>query len=190
FTGSASAGDTGQESGFPTFQGRTSVSFPLLTDKPTVLGISGHFGQERYPNNYRIDTYSINADLTLPITKWLALQAELFFGQNLDAYLGGIGQGVNLTTMKPIHSQGGWVALTLTPSTKWQFNFGAAIDDPRDSDLAPKYRTYNTVVFGNGTYFITPNLSIGLELSYLHTGYRDQLDGEDFREQLSLIYKF
>lgn len=189
-TGSSTSGDTGQESGIPSFQGRASVGFPLLTDKPTVVGVSGHFGQERYPNNQRIDSYSINADLTLPITKWLALQAELFFGQDLDAYLGGIGQGVNLSTMKPIHSQGGWAALTITPNPKWQFNVGAAIDDPRDSDLATKNRTYNSVLFGNGTYFVTPNLSIGLELSYLHTGYRDQMDGEDFREQLSLIYKF
>ncbi|MBM3859957.1 MAG: hypothetical protein FJ395_09940 [Verrucomicrobia bacterium] len=188
--GSTSSGDTGQESGIPTFQGRASVGFPLLTEKPTVIGVSGHFGQERFTGNKRIDSWSINADMTFPITKWLALQAEGFLGQNLDAYLGGIGQGVNTNTMTAIRSMGGWVALALTPCEKWQFNAGAAIDDPRDSDLATKNRTYNTVAFGNATYFVTPNLSIGIELSYLHTGYKDQQDGDDFRKQLSLIYKF
>jgi len=186
----SSSGDTGQESGIPSFQGRASVGFPLLTDKPIVLGVSGHFGQERFENNQRIDSWSINADLTVPITKWLALQAEAFLGQDLDAYLGGAGQGVNLTTKKPIHTQGGWAAVTITPWEKWQFNAGAGIDDPRDCDLAAGNRTYNTVAFGNATYFVTPNLSIGLELSYLHTGYRDQEPGEDFREQLCFIYKF
>jgi hypothetical protein len=191
-TGTASYGDTGQESGIPTFQGRASVSFPLLTDKPTVFGVSGHFGQERFNGGKRIDSFSINADLTLPITKWLALQAEAFFGQDLDTYNGGIAQGVNTTTMKAIHSQGGWFAFALTPSPKWLFNVGAAIDDPRDGDLpvAATSRTYNSVAFGNATYFFTPNFSLGVELSYLHTGYKTMKDGEDFREQLSVIYKF
>jgi len=193
FTGYATSGDTGQESGIPTFEGRASVGFPLLTDKPTVVGVSGHFGQERYTtNSRRFDSYSINADLTLPITKWLALQAEAFYGLDLDSYLGGIGQGLNTTAWRAIHSQGGWVALTLTPLQEWQFNVGAGVDDPRDGDLAsaPTSMTYNSIIFGNAIYSFTENLSIGLELSYLQTGYKTMSNGTDFREQLSLIYKF
>ena len=41
-------GDTGEDAGFPTTQGRVAVSFPLLTDKPTTIGLSGHWGQQEY----------------------------------------------------------------------------------------------------------------------------------------------
>ncbi|MCX6998103.1 MAG: hypothetical protein NTV49_13725 [Kiritimatiellaeota bacterium] len=182
--------DTGQISGYPTVQGRASVSFPMLADKPTVLGVSGHFGQEEYTNSVMLATWSFNGDLTLPITTWLALQAEGFIGENLEAYLGGVGQGVNTAQGQTIRAWGGWVALTLTPCATWQFNVGAGMDDPEDADLATKGRTYNTLVFGNATYFFNPSFSIGLEIARLQTRYKDQPSCDDMREQLALTHKF
>jgi hypothetical protein len=51
-------------------------------------------------------------------------------------------------------------------------------------------RSFNGVIFGNGQYFITPHLSLGLEVSYLHTDYKNQTDGDNWREQFTVIYKF
>ena len=85
---------------------------------------------------------------------------------------------------------GGHAVRRAVPQVRGPQVQGLLIGLPRDSDLATKSRTYNSVAFGNATYFFTPNLSIGLELSYLHTGYKDLRDGDDFRKQLSLIYKF
>jgi len=180
--------DTGQESGLPTLQGRASVSVPLAAGKPMVAGVSGHWGQEEMADGNTLDTWSLNFDLMWPLTKKLSLQAEAYMGDNLEAYLGGVGQGVN--GMQVVYDVGGWVALSLAPSAQWQFNVGAGLDNPSDNDLADGGRTYNSVVFGNVWYFFNPNFLIGFELSHLHTGYRNLRDGESLREQLSLMYKF
>ncbi len=185
--------DTGQEVGFPTVQGRASVSLPLLTKKPTTVGVSGHWGQQEYNAHRKVDTWSLNVDLTLPVTTWLALQAEGFVGQNLDAYLGGVGQGVRVvsaTDYRGIRARGGWAALTLTPDARWQFNVGAGCDDPNDDELATGGRTYNELVFGNAQYALNASLTLGAEISCLRTGYKAQAGGNSLREQLSVIYKF
>lgn len=185
--------DTGQQAG-PSFQGRASVSVPgFVAGKPAVAGVSGHFAREEYANDQYVDSWSLNGDLTLPITKWLSVQAEYFYGENLDAYLGGVGQGVRAlspTNYQAITARGGWVAVTLTPWSAWQFNVGAGYDDPVNRDIPAGGRTCNQLVFGNVWYSFNANLSLGLEISYLRTHYRAQADGDAWREQLSLIYKF
>jgi hypothetical protein len=188
-------GDTGEDKGLPTFQGRASVSFPFLAQKNATLGVSGHYGQEEVDsstsNNHKdYVTWSLNGDITVPLTAWLSLQGEYFVGENLDAYLGGIGYGYNSTLKRSIRATGGWGALTLTPSPKWQINAGAGVDDPDDKDLATGSRSLNLVIFGNAWYFFNPNFSIGLELAHQHTDYKKGDAGDNFREQLSLMYKF
>ncbi|MBI1923471.1 hypothetical protein HYR99_04390 [Candidatus Poribacteria bacterium] len=80
----------GEDAGWPGFQGWTALSFPLLKGKPVSVGVSGHVGKEEADFN----TWSANLDLTLPTSNWLTFTGELWRGENLDAYLGGIGQGL------------------------------------------------------------------------------------------------
>jgi kynurenine formamidase len=92
-------GDSGEDSGLPSLQGRASLSFPFLAEKKATFGVSGHYSQEEYDtdaagHNLNADSWSANLDMDLPILKWLAVKGEMFTGQDLDAYLGGIGQGV------------------------------------------------------------------------------------------------
>lgn len=188
-------GDTGEDAGFPTLQGRVAYSFPLLTSKPTTLGISGHWGQEEYDYDVqglskKFDTWSLNLDLTLPLAQRLTLLGELWTGENLDDYSGGIGQGVNRTTLEEIAAWGGWAALSVNPWDCWTFNVGASLDNPRKRDLNPGDRSRNTSVFGNVMYDINPAVQLGLELSYWETEYKDNSDGDDIRLQTSLTYKF
>lgn len=99
----ADQADTGENSGTPSLQGRVSVTLPLLGYKPATIGLSGHYAQEKYdtgPNTVvpatghkTFDSWSINIDYLQPVTAWLTIKAEVFKGENLDAYLGGIGQG-------------------------------------------------------------------------------------------------
>ncbi|MCJ7693001.1 MAG: DcaP family trimeric outer membrane transporter [Sedimentisphaerales bacterium] len=183
---------SGEDSGFPTLQGRTSLKFPLLSYKPTEVGFSGHYGEEEYGSR-DLDTWSLNLDLTQPVNKWLTIKGEMFKGENLDNYLGGIGQGVrNATTTadNEIGSKGGWVAATLGPWEKWRFNIGAGIDDVDADDVNAGARTLNRSVFGNVIYSLNKNTEIGLELSHWRTDYKGPGDAEDFRAQTSFIYKF
>jgi hypothetical protein len=137
-----------------------------------------------------------------PINKWLALKGEVFTGLNLDAYTGGIGQGVrNIGTSsvpnydKEIASSGGWAAFELGPWDKWRFNVGAGIETPDGGDLAGSgssldVRTQNRSVFGNMIYSINKNAEVGLELSHWRTEYKGSGDAEAVRAQTSFMYKF
>jgi len=191
-------GDAGEDAGFPGVQGRVSSTFPLFGDRLTSVGFSGHYAREELdraatgdPDHF--DSWSLNVDLTQPVNDWLTVQAELFTGENLSAYLGGIGQGINTVRNREIGSRGGWIAARINPCEKWNFNLGISIDDVDDSDLVGMTgdrREYNRSIFGNVIYSINRNTQVGFELSQWHTDYQGQRDADSIRAQTSLIYKF
>lgn len=187
--------ETGEDAGVPTVQGRASVTFPFVGPKPTVVGLSGLSGREEYDldatgRNEDFDTWMACLDATVPLCEWLRLQGELFTGENLDTYFGGICQGVNTTDLEEIRSQGGWVAASLGPWSKWSFNVGAGVDDVNADDVQTGGRTFNSAVFGNVLYSWTKHTQAGFELSRWNTNYKGDGDAEDTRAQLSLIYAF
>jgi hypothetical protein len=203
--GSFTPGDAGEDAGIPSFQARTSVTFPSWGYKPTTIGVSGHWAKEEFDTtangaNDKFDSWSLNLDILQPVNKHLTLKGELFTGKNLAAYLGGIGQGVrNIGTPtspvydKEISSRGGWLAAGLGPWDKWSFNVGISVDDPDNDDLGgvtDNNREYNRAIFGNVIYAIDKNADIGFELSQWKTKYTDQDDADALRGQMSLIYKF
>jgi len=189
-----SPGDTGEDEG-PHLQCRTALSFPLVGGRKTTVGVSGHWDREEMDldasdNHKTLHTWSANVDVTQPITDALTLKAEAFVGENLDAFLGGIGQGVNMTTLDEIGSRGGWVAASYKPSKAWTFNLGTSFDDPNDSDLNPGMREFHRSCFGNVVHAINDCSSVGVELSHRRTDYKGAPDGDSFRVQTSFIFKF
>ncbi|MDP8245685.1 MAG: DcaP family trimeric outer membrane transporter [Candidatus Hinthialibacter antarcticus] len=183
--------DTGSDSGFPGVQGRLAYSFPLLTDKPTTIGVSGHYGQEEHDGiNKDLDTWSLNVDVDFPIWERIGLKGEFFTGTNLDTYFGGILQGVNTTIGEELPTTGGWAALSVTPMDKVNLNFGATYESPDDFYVMTDGRTQNSSYFGNIYYMFDPSLILGFEASYWDTKYKDLDDGDALRFQTSVIYKF
>jgi len=198
---------TGEDSGFPTLQGRMSLAFPMLTEKPTVLGLSGHYGQEEVDMNRLdlsrdFDTWSAVLDWTVPLTEKVQLTGEAWMGENLDAYLGGIAQGIHgfdldgnpangaEFPLDGIRSKGGWGALALGPWGNFTYNLGAALDDPDADDLNAGQRDQNLTVFGNVFWKLNEAILTGFEVSYLDTDYKGQSDGDTMRFQAALIYRF
>lgn len=183
--------NTGSDSGFPGVQGRLAYSFPLLTEKPTTIGVSGHYGQEEHDVlNKDLDTWSFNVDVDLPIWEQVGLKGEFFTGTNLDTYFGGILQGVNTTLGEELPSTGGWAALSITPMDKMNFNIGATYESPDDYYVMTRGRTQNSSYFGNVYYMFDPSLIVGFEVSYWDTKFKDLDDGDALRFQSSIIYKF
>lgn len=188
--------DAGEDAGIPGFQSRASLKFPWIGYKRTTVGFSGHWAKEEYDttasgSSDKYDSWSLNLDVTQPINEWLAVKGELFTGENLSAYLGGVGQGVNTVRGNEIGSTGGWVAASLTPCPKWNFNLGASIDDPENGDLSGMSgdkREYNRSIFGNVIYSVDKNTQVGFELSQWHTEYQGDDDGDALRAQASFIY--
>lgn len=184
-----------EDQGGPVLQGRAGFVFPSLSGyKKTSVGVSGHWGEEEYDTTVAahhgdVETWSFNIDLTQPINEWLTINGEFFTGENLDAFLGGIGQGINAAG-KGIRSKGGWVAAALTPWDKWAFNFGVGIDEADRDDLAAGGRTYNRSIFGNVMYSINKNTTVGFELTRWDTRYKNKEDADSLRANMALIYKF
>jgi len=186
----------GADAGFPTFQGRAGLTFPWFGVKPTTVGVSAHWGQEKYSGSNKVDSWSLNLDVLQPITSVVAVKGEAYVGQDLGDYFGGIGQGARAVTAggttryHAIGDAGGWFAVTLTPCEDWSFNIGAGIDDVDNDDVGADARTFNRSIFANAIYALNKNADLGVELSDWRTDFKDADDVDDVRIQTSFIYKF
>lgn len=154
---------------------------------PITLGVSAHLGEQRFDfhagapggsaRKY-MKTWSINADLDIPLTKKLRLQAEYFLGENLSGVEGGIMQGVDVYLRKPIRSQGGWVGMQYLLSKKLQSNVCFLIDDPMNDDLLGGSdsnglaRSYNHCLFANLLYNWNAALMTGFEIAFWRTHWQ------------------
>jgi hypothetical protein len=207
-----SPGDTGEDSGIPTFEGRVALTLPVIPGKGATVGFSGHRGREEYDTdtkntNKNIETWSANVDLTLPLSTTVTLKGEVWKGENLDAFLGGVAQGMVVETSAGkylggkdatgtyvqswgVRSRGGWASLTFGPYTHWSFNVGASLDDPEDADLQDGARIRNESIFGNAFYKVTDAVDMGFEVSQWQTDYKNGTAGDSYRVQQSFTYKF
>ncbi len=163
---------------------------------PITVGMSGHIGEEQYdstvfgPNNGR-RTWSGNIDFRMPITDRLGVQAECFTGENLGAFLGGIGQGVDTTTRDTIRSSGGWVEIWYDWTPRFHTHVGYSVDDPFDQDIVTTgEKTYNQFYYGNVSYDLTKSFLIGMEVSSWRTLYQNRLPGESVRCEFVAKYGF
>jgi len=179
--------DDGQDTSVPSVLGRVSYSAPC-GNKRMEVGVSGHLGKEEIDwdaagDDDEVHTFSLNADVTVPVGDKVELKGEFFWAENFDSYFGGIGQGVNTTTHEEIETIGGWFQLGYKPCTDWAIHAGAGMDNPHDEDLATQARRNNYFVFGNVNYYFSKYLSTGLEVTYWRTDYKDLPAGDDFRIQ-------
>ncbi len=198
--------ESGEDAGFPTLEGRVGLTFPWLQAGPTTVGVSGHWGQEEYDGtgafaNQNFDSWSVNLDVQQPICEKLMVKAEVFTGENLATYFGGIGQGVRAVKDpadstktigygNEIAARGGWCAATLGPWSQTTFNVGIGLDDVDDDDVNAGDRTLNRCIFGNAVYALNTHMDVGFELSHWRTDYKGSGDADDVRFQASFKYKF
>jgi len=207
--------DTGEDAGFPSLQGRTALTFPCIDGKEATVGISGHWGEEEYDfdaadHSEDLDTWSVNLDVKVPVNDWLVVAGEVWAGENVDAYLGGVAQGIVVESdsgmyvngkgwdpaaeafvdADEIESRGGWLAVDFGPFGKWRYGLGASIDDPENGDLPDGARTRNMACWGNLRYSVNEAVWVGLELSYWDTEYKRVHDGDSMRVQTSFVYEF
>jgi hypothetical protein len=163
---------------------------------PITVGLSGHIGEEEFDSTIvgpddRRRTWSGNIDLRVPITARLGFQAECFTGENLGAFLGGIGQGIDPVTFNTIRATGGWFEVWYDWTPALHSHVGYSVDDPNDHDLRlAGERSYNQFYFGNLSYDLTKNFLVGMEVSSWKTLYVDQLPGDSVRCEFVAKYGF
>ena len=185
-------GDTGEDAGYPGVQWRVAYAH----GKAFSFGASGHWAREEYDltadgaETEEIDSWSVNFEAIIALSKVFLIKGEFYTGSNMDAYLGGIGQGVNLDLLEAIDSTGFWVAFTAGPFGVWSFNAGYAMDDPEDEDLWSGARGENSLIWGNAFYTINKAVNVGVEVAHLETKYIDLTDSDALRLQGAFIFKF
>lgn len=192
--------DDGADADWPTFQFNVALHQKLWTEKMARFAFSGHYGRETLDatvSNVVVgidvedyDTWSAQGSIYLPLTSYLAVQGNLWVGENLDTYYGGIGQGVNMVLGEAIASKGGWAQVLYDPTDKLCFGLGYSMDDPDNDDLSPGMRAKNQQVFVNGFYKLTSAVTVMAEYANMTTDYLDGDDARNDRVQLAIRYTF
>jgi hypothetical protein len=196
----------GEPSGWPIVEGRLGWTVGQRTGRdalPITFGVSGHVGQTEFDlvqangalfapfRNSLRNTWSLNADLRIPITQRFGFQAEFFTGENLGPFLGAIGQGLDPVTLEGIHSTGGWGEFWYDLTPRLHTHFGYSVDDPDNAEMhSASGRTYNQFFFTNLIYDVTRQFTAGVEVSSWKTLYVNQLPGESVRFEFVARYGF
>jgi hypothetical protein len=187
-------GDSGADSGLPTVQIAVSRQFSISGNSSSV-GISGHFGKEELHERLgetvpKFDSWSAGIDFSLPLSSKTRFKGELWSGQDLDDYLGGIGQGINRATGESIESKGGWIAIESKPGPKSFIGLGTSMDDPNDDNLVAGSRSKNSSIWINYLRNVRSYLRTGIEVSHWATDYIELENDSALRVQGTLIYSF
>jgi hypothetical protein len=141
--------------------------------RPVEVGVSGLIGDLRRADRVGPDfgVWAIGTDLRLALTDAVGIQGELFHGEALGNYLGGITQIVNPITWQPIRTTGGWGEVYVYWDDDLHSHFGYGVDHPDDDDLSPGLASRNAFLFANLIFDVTKNFEVGFEIGRWDTEY-------------------
>jgi hypothetical protein len=161
------------------------------------IGLSGHIGAEAVDfetapiaQDVSFTSWSANLDVYCPLGERWGLQGELFWGDVLGTFLGGINQGIDPVTRRKIRSRGGWAEVWFQASDTWHFHAGCGLDDPLDGSLSLGRRSRNQVYYANAIYRFTELFDVGLEVSWWETEYMGLAAGRALRVESAARYRF
>ncbi len=180
--------DDGVTAGFPTLQGRLAVKLPFAESAFLQLGVSGHTAASKGRDDYT--SHSLNLDLTLTLSSRFSLIGEFYNGKNMQAFFGGIVQGINTASKKEIDSMGFYVTLQAGLSSALKLNLGFAHDKPKAETLSIGLRSRNQTVFANLVYALNKAVSTGFEVFHVSTDYLESTSQKSLRFQYSWILNF
>jgi len=169
--------------------------------RPITMGVSGHIGEQGFDfltstdlfpprDDVRVKTWSVNADVKVPIGERLGVQGEFFTGTDLGTFFGGAFQGINPITETGIRSTGGWVELWYDWAPRLHSHFGYGVDDPLNSDLYAGGRLYNSFLFGNLVFDVTKKMILGFEVNCWDTHYAAKKDGTPLEPGEAVVFEF
>lgn len=181
-----------EDNGWPNVEARIALGFGqsemvgLEAKRPLEIGISGVGGQIRTTNplvsQVVADVWGVGADFRWKFLPFLGVTGEVYSGQTLGSYSGGVLQNINVdsltpanSTLRAIRSTGGWLETFVywTPCLHSHVGFG--IDDPLDRDVAITQRTQNSTFFANAIWDVNQTFRIGFEFAWRETKYRSLL---------------
>jgi len=182
--------DDGTDAGIPSFQGIFEMN-SKISKSSLQLGVSGLWGQLKAETNLgnseEYESWAVNGHFNLAVSTNWGFSGEVWTGSNLQGYNGGV---LNDSQIDGLEAVGGWAAAWLKVSEKVKLSSGFGMDDPDDEQLNANARCKNQNVYGNITYAIVPQASVGLELSQWQTEYKGADTEKDLRVQTSVQLNF
>jgi hypothetical protein len=184
----------GTASGLP--QSQLQVQYKLGKAKLTLMGA---YGKWRNTTTGKMGEVNLlDFGYNVPLTSMLTLNGQVWTGQNLYDFLGGIGQcGYD---RDEVRASGGFANLAIKPAGKFSYNLAYGMDNPVDSDLAASAavattasKVMNTTLLANASYLAYEKVTITLEAARHETEYKlvagnTKLD--NMRYQLSFKFPF
>jgi hypothetical protein len=157
-----------------------------------AIGFGGVMGVEvlTIPSFVDYTVKGLAIDYKFDCTKKVSLSGEAWWGENIDSYDGGIGQGINTTLGVPIRAHGGFAQLILSPTSKVTIKGGAGFDMCSASDLNAGDRRLNYTWFANAGYMFGEKTTVTAEFQRIITQYIAAPTADDNRVQLSIKYVF
>ena len=160
-----------------------------------LSGVTGNFRSFSIDSNFNaVDPYTaringVALEGAWRISKQLGIQGELYSGRGLGQYLATIFQTTNRTG-QVIPSKGGWgeVAWYWTPVL--HSHAGYAVDEARESYVAPGGFLRNQTAFLNLFYDPSPKTTLAIEGTWRQTSYRGLGEHSGYSLMLSSELRF
>ena len=151
---------SGERSRRPAVQARVGYA----TGEPDAVrrvnvGVSGHYGWE-WRGGALKESSATALDFAVR-RDYIGAAGEIFFGQNIDAFGGAVGQDAR--------AGGGWAELQLFPTGRLTFAAGAGLDEIRGARPTTIPRRRNQSAYGAALFSLTPEIQASFEYHWLAT---------------------
>lgn len=179
-----------EDNGWPNVEGRIATGIGQIEElaggrnQPRAeFGMSGVVGQLRtsrlitaptdpeVPTRAVVNTWGLGFDGQWAVNDRFGFAGELFVGQGLGEYNGGVLQSFNSKTFQPIRTRGGWGEAYVYFTDQLHLHTGYGIDAPLEQDLAPTQFARNQTYFSNLVWDASKVLQFSFEVDYRKTNY-------------------
>lgn len=179
-----------EDNGWPNVEARLAAGLGAVEElaggrkqRRAEVGVSGVVGQLRTtrlitaptdpesPTRAVVDTWGLGLDGQWAVTDRFGFAGELFIGQGLGEYNGGVLQSFNPKTFQAIRTRGGWGEAYVYVTDKLHLHTGYGVDAPLRRDLAPTQFARNQTYFTNLVWDASKVLQLSFEVDYRKTDY-------------------
>ena len=157
----------GTASGLP--QGQVQAQVKLGKVKLTLTGAAG---QWRKSTGEKAAVNLVDLGYNIPLTPAITLNGQLWTGQNLYDFLGGIGNmGYGTSGVK---ASGGFADVLIKPAGRFFFNAAYGLDNPVNTKIAAAAtaKTKNTTIMANANCLVYDKVTVTLETARQTTEYK------------------
>ncbi|OGR44621.1 MAG: hypothetical protein A2X35_04755 [Elusimicrobia bacterium GWA2_61_42] len=176
----------GTASGAPQMQAQAQLK--LGKAKLTLMGA---YGVWKKTTHERGEVKLVDLGYNVPLLDGLTLNGQLWTGQNLYDFLGGIGQ--NQYGNASVKASGGFANLNIKPAGRFSYNLAYGIDNPVNSKLAAASKTRNVTALANVNWLCYDKVTVTFEAAKQVTEYKltsgyEEIDNLHY--QLSMKFPF